>query len=370
MRWLGSTWQMAETLRKQNIQIEAVTSSALLGTFAWHEGDSFYSPGAFELHYPSQKPVPTGLALLTKELATHGHSHAPVLKSEGHWETSRRVQWSDRDGDFIRFYHRSDVQPILILGANGVLAQAIASACGSRNIHNRMVRRQELDITDRDSIEGTIDVFRPWAVINAAGFIHIDNEKHHEKVTGALKLAEICADRNIALLSFSSDQVFEKHSKAAYAESNVSVPENVFDRSECENEDHVINAHPDALIIRTSAVLDPDSEYCVLEECNISESQLKEIANHCLDLLIDEEKGVVHFLNDGGISHQKFSDSASETMKEKLLTQAEISAEHSRRLISVVKSDKQLHPMATHQSVFKKLFDLHLPDDLQQEQFQ
>ncbi|WPU65694.1 family 1 glycosylhydrolase [Peredibacter starrii] len=369
MRWLNTTWQLADTLRKQNIQIDAVTSSALLGTFAWHDGESFYNPGAFELHAPSQKPVPTGLALLIKELATNGYSHSPVLKSEGHWETSRRIQWSDRNGDFIRFYHRSDVQPILILGANGVLAQAIASACGSRNIHNRMVRRQELDITDKDSIEGTIDVFRPWAVINAAGFIHIDNEKHTEKVTGALKLAEICGDRNIPLLTFSSDQVFEKHAKASYAESNVSAPENVFDRSEVENEDHVINAHPDALIIRTSAVLDPDSEYCVLEECNISESQLKEIANHCLDLLIDEEKGVVHLLNDGGISHQKFSDCASETMKEKLLTQTEISADHPRRIISVIKSDKQIHPTSSHQAV-KKLFDLHLPDDLEQEQYQ
>ena len=370
MRWLGSTWQIAEVLRKQDIQIEAVTSSALLGTFAWHEGESFYNPGAFELHQPSLKPVPTGLALLTMELANHGHTHSPILKSEGHWETSRRIQWSNRDGDFIRFYHRSDVQPILILGANGVLAQAIASACGNRNIHNRLVRRQELDINDRDSIEGTIDVFRPWAVINAAGFIHIDNEKHKEKATGALKLAEICADRNIAFLNFSSDQVFEKHSKAGYAESNVSVPENVFDVSETENEDHVIRAHPDALIIRTSAVLDPDSEFCVLEECKISESQLKEIASHCLDLLIDEEKGVVHLINDGGVSHQKFSDCPSETMKEKLLTQSEISSKHPRRIISVIKSDKQLHPMTTHQSVFKKLFDLHLPDDQQQEQYQ
>ena len=100
------------------------------------------------------------------------------------------------------------------------------------------------------------------------------------------------------------------------------------------------------------------------------ESQLKEMANHCLDLLIDEEKGIVHLFNDGGVSHQKFSDCPSETMKERLLLQKDFPYEHPRRMISVIKNDKQIRPSKTHQAVFKKLFDMHLPDDWQQEQYQ
>lgn len=372
MRWLGSIWQLCEHLRTSGVQIEAVTASALLGTFAWHGGESFYSAGAFELHQNNKTPVPTGLATLIRELATKSYSHSPVLKSEGHWETARRIQWYNKNGDFIRYYHRSDVRPILILGSKGSLAQAIASACGNRNVHNRIVRRQELDITDKDSIEEAINSFKPWAIINAAGFIHIDHEDHKNQnlMTGALKLAEACYDNNIALISFSSDKVFNKHLDAAYIESNVSAPVSVYDHLEIENENHVLKAHPESLIIRTSAVLNPETEFKLLTEEKMPELQLAEIANHCIDLLVDEESGVVQLLHDGQISHQKFSDFSSETMKEKLLLQADFPHGHPKRRISVIKSGKQVQTVPDHHSIFKKLFDLHLPYDVQKELFQ
>lgn len=372
MRWMGSLWQLCEHLRTQGIQIEAVTASALLGTFAWHGGESFYSPSVFELHQKTKLPHPTGVATLIRELTTQGYSHSPVLKSEGHWETARRVQWYNKNGDFIRYYHRSDVRPILILGAKGNLAQAIASACGNRNIHNRIVRRQELDITDKDSIEEAINAFKPWAIINAAGFIHIDHEDHKDQnlMTGALKLAEACYDNNVALLNFSSDKVFNKHLDASYIESNVSVPVNVYDHQEIENENHVLKAHPESLIIRTSAVLNPDTEFKILADEKMPEHQLAEIANHCIDLLVDEEKGVVQLLHDGQVSHQKFSDFPSETMKEKLLLESNFPHGHPKRRISVIKSGKQVQIVPDHHSIFKKLFDLHLPYDVQKELFQ
>ena len=374
MRWLNCLWQVAEDLNKQGMHVEAVSASNLLGTFAWHDGETFYQPGVFELHHNTVELRPTGLAYLIQELATQGYSHAPILKSESTWETSRRVQWAGQDGDFIRFYHRSDVQPILIIGATGILAQAIASVCGERNIHNRLLRRQDMDITDKDSIQESIDLYKPWAVINAAGFIHIDDtspiKDFQGGLAGAIKLAEACADRNIALVNFSSDLVFNQHSNAAYVECNVVAPVTISESSEVETENHVLDAHPDALIIRTSKVLGPEDEYKALASNTVTESTLSELAHHCIDLLIDGEKGIINLLKDGYLTSQKFSDTASETLKEKLLLSSEVPHLMHRRKISVHKDETQVSHQNKHQAVFRRLFDHHLPNDSEQELFQ
>lgn len=374
MRWLNNLWQIAQDLQKQNIQIEAIVVSNLIGTFSWHDGEAFYQPGVFELQPKGLQLRPTGLAYLIKELSQSGYSHSPILKSEGTWETSRRIQWAGQNGDFIRFYHRSDVQPILIVGASGILAQAIASVCGERNIHNRLLRRHEMDITDKDSIEEAIDLHKPWAVINAAGFIHIGDqapsEEIHGSLAGAIKLAEACADRNIALVNFSSDLVFNHHANAAYVESNVIAPMTISDHAEVETESHVLDAHPDALIIRTSAVLEPEDEYKALASNTVIESTLSELAHHCIDLLIDEEKGVINLLKDGYLTSQKFSDTPSETLKEKLLLTSDVPHLIRRRKIGIAKDEHQATHKNKHHAVFRRLFDLHLPTDSQQELYQ
>lgn len=191
MRWLHEIWKSCLKLQSQGIQIEAVTAWSLLGTY-----NESYEPGVFDLRNTEMKPQPTALSKMVKELATKGHYDSPVLYSEGAWKTPRRMLWGARTGEFTRLYHHSDARPILITGATGTLGQALAGLCGARNIYFRLLSRREMDISDRDSIEQAIDVYKPWAIINTEG----------ENLQGTANLDRACRDSRVQLVILTSDE--------------------------------------------------------------------------------------------------------------------------------------------------------------------
>lgn len=195
MRWLHEIWNICLKLQTQGIQIEAVTAWSLLGTYDW--GNNSYESGVFDLRNPDKKPQATALSKMVKELATKGRYHSPVLCSEGTWHTPRRIMWAARQGDFTRLYHPSDARPILITGATETLGQELARICGARNIYYRLLSRREMDISDRDSIEQAIDLYKPWAIINTEG----------ENLQGTINLNRECRDSRIQLVNLTSDEI-------------------------------------------------------------------------------------------------------------------------------------------------------------------
>ena len=69
----------------------------------------------------------------------------------------------------------SNTAPILITGATGTLGRAFARICAERDLHCRVLTRAEMDITDPASIEAALERFKPWAVINTAGYVRVDD---------------------------------------------------------------------------------------------------------------------------------------------------------------------------------------------------
>jgi dTDP-4-dehydrorhamnose reductase len=80
----------------------------------------------------------------------------------------------------------------------------------------------------------------------------------------------------------------------------------------------VLAAHPASLVVRTSAFFGPWDEYNFLtvvlralgagesfiaaSDAIISPTYVPDLVNACLDLLIDEERGLWHLANDGAVS--------------------------------------------------------------------
>ncbi|GAB2456253.1 NAD(P)-dependent oxidoreductase [Hymenobacter qilianensis] len=213
------------------------------------------------------------------------------------------------------------VQPLLITGAHGTLGRAFQRVCAIRGIETVSLGREEMDITDPISVEKAIAQHNPWAVVNTAGYVRVDEAEadfercYRENTTGPAIVAAACAYREIPFLTFSSDLVFDGNKSAAYVETDTPSPLNVYGNSKRLAERDVLACMPNALVVRTSAFFSPWDEYNFVyfalraghhkqafeaaDDVLISPTYVPDLVNESLNLLIDEEKGVWHLANQG-----------------------------------------------------------------------
>lgn len=402
LRWLKQVWDTCLKLRSEGVDIKAVTAWSLIGTYDWHNlctnCEHFYEPGVFDLRNPEKLPKPTALSKMVKALATKGEYESPILGSAGVWNTGRRILFSVKEGQFTSLEHAEDVRPILITGATGTLDQAFARICGSRNIHYKLLNREMMDITNRNSIDSAIEKYRPWAIINAAGYVNVDQaENESEKcfasnVVGAVNLARACRHSGIKLINFSSDLVFDGNSETSYVESNTVSPLNVYGKSKADCEEQVLSIYPESLMIRTSAYFSPWDEYNFLtktlrsladnseviapNDIFITPTYVPDLANECLNLLIDEESGIFHLSNTGEVSWEQFALLAADAVKEKMnlnkdlikgMSAHEITWRAKRPMNSSLRSERVEHLPPLSDAIVRYANELQVPIEFKQE---
>ena len=99
-------------------------------------------------------------------------------------------------------------RPILIAGGKGTLATAFGRICAARGLSYELLSRSELDIADEVSVDAVFERFQPWAMVNAAGYVSVDEAEldqdrcRRENTTGAQRLAEASRRRGVRLLCF------------------------------------------------------------------------------------------------------------------------------------------------------------------------
>ena len=216
------------------------------------------------------------------------------------------------------------MRPILITGATGTLGRAFARICAARGLGCRLTTRDELDIARACSVDAAFQRWQPWAVINTAGYVRVDDAEddsdrcQRENVDGARVLASACERDGVALLTFSSDLVFDGAKTAPYAEDDAPAPLSVYGRTKAEAEQRVLDAHGGALIIRTSAFFGPwDGHNFVTStlrelaaggrvraasDAVVSPTYVPDLVHAALDLVIDGERGIWHLCNAGATS--------------------------------------------------------------------
>lgn len=340
MRWLYQMWNAAKLARTYGAEIRAITPWSLLGTYDWHKlctvCEMFYEPGVYDMRSTDKIPRSTGLSYLVKELSTNGDADHPILQLPGWWKTKRRILWGARHGEFSTL-STSNHRPIVITGATGTLGQAFARICGERNIPYRILKRSDLDIGIIDDVRTKLNEFNPWVVINAAGYVNVDlaeDDKERcfrENVFGPLNLATACAEKNIPIITFSSDLVFDGKSIVPYIESDKANPLNIYGESKAESERLVMRMNDKALIIRTSSFFGPwdehnfvtnvlkilvnKNEVTAANDTYITPTYIPDLVNATLDLILDSEKGIVHLTNKDTVSWEGFAQIAASTAR-------------------------------------------------------
>lgn len=336
LRWIMEVWRGAQQLRKAGADIRAVTIWSLLGAYDW---DSLltncrgrYEPGAFDLR--SENPRPTAIVQCMKSLSETGDFKSPLVTAEGWWRRPERYTYKPVRAHMaktpstpFRLHLSRSTQkhrPILITGATGTLGNAFRKLCELRALPYRLVNRQEMDICDAQCIKEMIASLKPWAVINTAGYVRVDDAEtdsercFRENAFGPVLLANACNSLHIPLVTFSSDLVFDGRKGKPYVESDPVWPLNVYGRSKADAESMVLEAMPEALIVRTSAFFGPWDNYNFITATlrQLREGQPVEVANDVvvaptyvpdlvhatLDLLMDGERGIWHLANRGKVT--------------------------------------------------------------------
>ncbi len=262
---------------------------------------------------------------------------------------------------------RKESAPLLIIGKTGTLGNAFQKICEQRNIPFITLGRADIDILNEDSIRLAIERYKPWAIINATGFVKVDeaeffpNECYAVNATAPSLLAKVCGEFDIRFMSFSSDLVFDGNKRSPYQEDDEVFPLNMYGYSKCEGEKLIRAENSSSLIIRTSAFFGPWDQYnfvyAVLnaiqgeetfympDDVVVSPTYVPDLCHAAMDLFIDEESGIWHLTNDGVISWSDFGGIIAERTnckKHKLVSKPviEMGWKARRPRYSALQSDK------------------------------
>ena len=147
---------------------------------------------------------------------------------------------------------------------------------------------------------------------------------------GAITLAGACRERDLPLVSFSSDLVFDGGLDRPYVESDRVSPLNVYGRSKAAMEQGLLAGGGRNLIVRTAAFFSPHDPYnfarfvadrlargetmTAATDLTVSPTYVPDLTRAVLDLLVDGEVGVWHLANRGAVTWHAFAEAVAEAL--------------------------------------------------------
>jgi dTDP-4-dehydrorhamnose reductase len=368
LRWFHEAHKAAQAARDEGCTVIAVTVWALFGSYNWDKlliQDGSYEPGAFDVR--SSPPRPTAIARHIQELIGSGRPLDSPFTAGGWWQQPSKILYGapthcPRLNDGLDARPR----PLLICGAGGVLGQEFKSACERRNLPFIALSRNDLENSDLRAVEAICDAAKPWAIVNAAGYVNVDAAERHaaqcfrDNVEGSQTLAATANARTIPFLTFSSDLVFDGHSGSPYTESCYTAPLNVYGLSKVAAEAATL-LYPSTLCVRTAAFFGAENgsdflsdalralrgggEYAALHDVTVSPTYVPDLVDACLDLLIDGCTGLVHLVNRGAVTWSHFLEQGAtavgvdtRSLRRSALDEAQLAARRPR--YSALASDR------------------------------
>jgi dTDP-4-dehydrorhamnose reductase len=197
---------------------------------------------------------------------------------------------------------------LLITGATGYLGRELMRSADAVGVSSA-----DADIRDRGAVEALFARLRPTAVINTA----YRQDDRAVTFDGAVNVARAAAGAR--LVHVSTDVVFDGEKGAPYVEEDEPTPLTDYGRAKADAERAVIEAHPEALVVRTSLLYggsapgpqerlaaDPEATFFTDEfRCPIEAGDL---ARALLELVASDRAGVLHVAGADRLSRAQFAE--------------------------------------------------------------
>ena len=130
---------------------------------------------------------------------------------------------------------------VIVTGSQGQLGWELQQSCPI-SIEGVFLSKNELDITDLESVEAVVGQHKPDAMINAAAYTAVDKAESDREMAfsinevGARNLATACRDNNCYFLHISTDFVFDGGSATPYLPTSATQPLGVYGESKLAGE--------------------------------------------------------------------------------------------------------------------------------------
>lgn len=150
---------------------------------------------------------------------------------------------------------------ILVTGAKGQLGSEIRATSQNYPFHFFFTDQEELDITNKESVEKFIQGNQIETVINCAAYTAVDKAETDQEIAYKVNrdavgyLASAIQRTKGNIIHISTDYVFDGTSHKPYTPEDLANPQNIYGKSKWEGEELMRTYSPDnSLIIRTSWV--------------------------------------------------------------------------------------------------------------------
>ena len=211
---------------------------------------------------------------------------------------------------------------VLITGANGQLGKDFLKLFDKKGIKYQATDYENLDITDRDKVRDYILNNNFTVVINCAAYNNVDKAEGEKDKCYALNfmavknLTDVCKEKNIIFMTYSTDFVFDGKNSIPYTEEDVPNPLSVYSKSKYDGERYALQ-YSKTYLVRTSWVFGMGNNNFCKQVINwsrknkvlkIVDDQIsvptysKDLAEFSWELLLTDEYGLYHFSNRGEAS--------------------------------------------------------------------
>jgi dTDP-4-dehydrorhamnose reductase len=219
----------------------------------------------------------------------------------------------------------------VVTGANGMLGRELAEVCGAAHPATVAATRDEIDITDYWAMRWDLERLEATVVINCAAFTDVDRcetePRRAERINGEGpgNLARACSEIGARLIHISTDFVFDGALDRPYRESDPTNPVSVYGQSKLVGEKAVLQASPEAMIVRCSwlygrhggnfiaailAAARRGERLRIVDDQQGTPTYAGDLARAILRLLDIPHRGLLHFANAGVCSRMEFAAEA------------------------------------------------------------
>ena len=228
---------------------------------------------------------------------------------------------------------------VIVTGITGQLGYDVAAELERRGEDFIVTSRNEIDLTDENSIKTFIANHQPSAVIHCAAYTAVDKAESEAELALTVNglatryMAEACRDVGAKLLYPSTDYVFGGDGSTPYEVDDEKNPCNVYGRSKLLGEDSVRALNRKHFIVRISWVFGKNGKNFVKTMLNLagknkklkveadqigSPTYTKDLAPLLVNMIHTEKFGTYHATNEGFCSWAEFAKEIFKQAKKKV----------------------------------------------------
>jgi dTDP-4-dehydrorhamnose reductase len=233
----------------------------------------------------------------------------------------------------------------LLVGASGQVGTQLGLALGEHALRTTRVGRAGEIALDLAALQGTgqaaevLDNEELDAVYCVGGMTHVDGCEAQPELArrtnavGPGVLAKYARERGLPFVYFSTEYVFDGFAEDAgpYGEESRTHPLSVYGKSKLEGEQHVLETHLGALVLRTTVVYGPDPRgmnylYSLMRNLSggtkmrVPSDQVstptynRDLVKAAMDLVAAGASGVLHVAGPERISRLEFAERMAERL--------------------------------------------------------